>query len=202
VAIESEQEVILGMDDTLDLHGDDQPTTDGGRGPRPPVPVDAMPTTGAPGTTTLPGSAASYWSTHSLIGAVGVLAVVLAVALWAGGRDALEAAAWIAVPLVAVLTAVDVLILNPLRLASWSYTVTPDAVYIARGRFVRTSLVMPTAQVLNVEIAEGPILRAFGMVRVRFVCIGDGPVIGPVRPAEAEALRRRVMGAWEPRDAA
>jgi membrane protein YdbS with pleckstrin-like domain len=202
VAIESDKEVTLGMDDTLHLPGDGEPTADGGRHPHPLRPSSVLPASGSPGVARLPRSAAPYWSTHSVLGAVGVLAVVLPLVLWLGGRGALETAAWIAVPVVAVLTLVDVLVLNPLRLANRSYTVTADAVYIARGRFVRTTLVMPTAQVLNVEIAEGPLLRAFGMVRVRFVCIGDGPVIGPVLPGEAEALRRRVMGTWEPRDAA
>ena len=50
-----------------------------------------------------------------------------------------------------------------------------------------------TPQVLNVEIVQGPLLRAFDVVSVRFTCITDIERLGPLRREAAEEARMTVL---------
>ncbi len=81
------------------------------------------------------------------------------------------------------------------EVANTSYTVTPDYVYIARGWLWRRSTVIATAQILNVEIVQGPLLRAFDAVSVRFTCISEVEGLGPLERDAAERIRATVLRA-------
>jgi membrane protein YdbS with pleckstrin-like domain len=88
---------------------------------------------------------------------------------------------------------VDFGLVNQMRMAYTTYSVSADVVLICRGRFFRRTTFIPTAQILNVECAQGPILRGFGLMNVKFVCITDVERLGPLSAQDAEVIRRFVL---------
>lgn len=160
------------------------------------------PRDGAPGEHGLAPEALRYANilTSLSLGAVAVggAAAVLLLVQDTGWRLAALIAM---VVLLAAGAALDLLVLNPIQVRSSSYTATSDFVYIARGRWVRRTVLIATSQILNVETAQGPILRALDVVKVRLTCIADVEAIVPLTPAAAEALRAVVMDAQRVDDA-
>ncbi|MFV0373287.1 PH domain-containing protein [Microbacterium sp.] len=153
-----------------------------------------LPVAGAPGDRRLAPAAHGYLAATGLLGTLfGGGVALAAILLWVHDpwwRPALLIALG---TLVVGGVVLDLVILNPLEIAYTSYTVTADFVYIRRGRFFRRSLVISTAQILNVEIVEGPLLRAFGVVKVSFTCLTEEKSISPVRSQEAERIRALVL---------
>ncbi|TFD28543.1 PH domain-containing protein [Cryobacterium lyxosi] len=94
---------------------------------------------------------------------------------------------------VAAAIAFEIQIMNRLRMRNTSFTVTGDEIYIVRGLFFRRFTSIATSQVLNVEITEGPVLRKFGLVKIRFTCIVAVEPLGPITPAVATAIRSTVL---------
>lgn len=89
--------------------------------------------------------------------------------------------------------AIEIPILDRLRVASTSYDVSPESVTIARGVFVRTITVIPVTHIVNLQIVHGPVLRFFGYVAVRFTTIAGSPTLGPLLADEAETIRLAVI---------
>ncbi|MFT4052748.1 MAG: PH domain-containing protein [Microbacterium sp.] len=83
--------------------------------------------------------------------------------------------------------------LNRVHVRTTSYSVTGAYVYIARGRLWRRSVVIATPQILNVEISQGPLLRAFGLVSVRLLSIVELEHLGPLERDAAERIRSTVL---------
>ena len=52
---------------------------------------------------------------------------------------------------------------------------------------------LSTAQILTVEVAQGPLLRAFKLVRVRFVCIADVEALTGLSAEAAEVIRETIL---------
>lgn len=100
---------------------------------------------------------------------------------------------------IAVLTAVGLLVdipfVNRWEVRNTSYTVTPEVVFIRRGLLIRRTTTISTAQILNVEIVQGPLLRAFGIVKVRFTCISETEGITGITEAAAEEIRDTILRA-------
>ncbi|WAC65135.1 PH domain-containing protein [Agrococcus sp. SL85] len=158
-----------------------------------PQPI-APPTAGEPGAHALPPAALGYEIARSAI-AIGAAAVVAAAAVLLLAPEPARPPLLAAVAaLAAVGGAVDLLVLDRIRVRSTSWTATEDFVYIASGRLVRRSVLVPVPQVLGVEVAVGPLLRRAGLVRVRFVTIGDGVEISAVTAEQAASIRGTVLG--------
>lgn len=153
----------------------------------------APPVAGHPGAERLPRRALSYLNARDGLGTV-ILAALLAGAAAFITDPALRTTAWIGV---LVLTIAGVLVelpwLNRIQTRATSYTVTTRYIYIVRGRLRRHSVMIATPQVLNVEIVQGPLLRAFGLVSVRFTCITEFERLGPLTPEAAERARAQVL---------
>ena len=88
---------------------------------------------------------------------------------------------------------IDFRVINQMRMTYTTYSVSADVVLIGRGRFFRRTTFIPTAQILNVECTHGPLLRAFGLMTVKFVCITEVERLGPLSAQDAEAIRRFVL---------
>jgi len=97
---------------------------------------------------------------------------------------------------------VDFRVINQMRVTYTTYSVSADVVLIGRGRFFRRTTFVPTAQILNVECTQGPLLRAFGLMNVRFVCITDVERLGPLSAQDAEAIRRFMLASHARREGA
>lgn len=125
-----------------------------------------------------------------------LVTTVLAVAVCFLPDPAWRTVLWV---IVGVLAVVSLLIelpwLNRKHVENTSYTVTEDYVYITRGWLWRRTTVIATAQILNVEVVQGPLLRAFDAVSVRFTCISEVEGLGPLETDAAERIRATVLHA-------
>lgn len=88
---------------------------------------------------------------------------------------------------------IDIPFVNRWEVRNTSYTVTPEVVFIRRGLLVRRTTTLSTAQILNVEIVQGPLLRAFDLVKVRFTCIADVEGITGVTEDAAREIRDTIL---------
>lgn len=162
------------------------PQTSATRGSRPPA-------HGGPGRDVLAPRALAYLNLRDTIVTIAV-ATGVAVGIAFVPDDTVRIALWVAL---AVLTASSLLIelpwLNRMQVRHTSYTVTTEYVYITRGWLWRRTVVIATPQILNVEIVQGPMLRAFDVVSVRFTCIADIERLGPLRREAAEDARLTVL---------
>ncbi|QGQ20021.1 PH domain-containing protein [Cellulomonas sp. JZ18] len=157
--------------------------------------IDVPPLPGAPGRERLAPRALAYFHVRSVLEvvlvAVGVGLALLAATGW-------RPSGWVFAALVGVTAvglAVEVPLLDRHKMATTSYTVDPNLVYIARGRWWRRTVSISTAQIINVESVQGPILRRFGLVMVRFTCLADVEALGPLTPEVAERVRETVLRA-------
>lgn len=164
------------------------------------VPIEP-PRDGAPGEHALAPGALRY---KNFVAALAVLAIALAgttATLLLVHDETWRTGLLIALGAVlSVAAAADLIVFNRIEVRSTSYTATAEFVYIARGRWLRRSVVIATSQILNVETSQGPILRALDLVKVQLTCIADVTPISPLTPAAARALQDVVMHAQRSAD--
>ncbi|MFE4194712.1 PH domain-containing protein [Paenarthrobacter sp. NPDC056912] len=91
---------------------------------------------------------------------------------------------------------VDVPIVSRLTMRHTSYAVDTDAVRVKRGFLLSKDTVLSTAQILNVAIIEGPLLRRFGLAKVRFTTLNHVEPLGPVERGVAEEIRREALSIY------
>jgi len=66
-----------------------------------------------------------------------------------------------------LLVSVFTILLRPARLhRAWGYRMDPRDLHIARGVWTRVQTVVPLRRVQHIDIAQGPIERAFGVCRL------------------------------------
>jgi len=109
-----------------------------------------------------------YWATWGLVVLVAAVAVTL-VALAVTWSRSGGAAAWalLAVAIGMVSLGVAALVVVPGRAYRLTrYEVTDQGLYVSSGWLVRRWQVIPHARVQAVDTSSGPVLRAFGLVRV------------------------------------
>ncbi|MFW0772909.1 PH domain-containing protein [Paenarthrobacter nitroguajacolicus] len=100
------------------------------------------------------------------------------------------------VVLIAAGLIIDVPIVSRLTIRHTSYEVDKDAVRIKRGFVVSKDTVLSTAQILNVSVIEGPLLRQGGLAKVRFVTLHHVEPLGPVERTVAEEIRRQALSTY------
>ena len=88
--------------------------------------------------------------------------------------------------------AVELPFLNRLRIKYTTYSVNAEYVYITRGALVRTSVLIPIRQILNVESVQGPLLERLGYAKVRFRSISGSVSLAPLEATAVESIRRAV----------
>ena len=152
-----------------------------------------LPSAGDPGAERLADPTVRYWNMRSVIGGVATLVACGIIMLIFRSEWMFFWGPWIIAPVVVIGVLLDVLVINKIQFRNYSFSVTADYVYVARGRVFRRSATIPTAQILNVETTQGPLLAALGLVTVRFTCLLDVDGIGPVLPDRAERIRRAVL---------
>lgn len=152
-----------------------------------------LPVAGDPGTERLADSTIRYWNIRSMNGGGLFLAACAGVLLIFRAEWMLFWGPWVVAPVVVLSVVLDVLVLNRVQFRSYSFTVTPEFVYVAQGRLFRRSATIPTAQILNVETVQGPLSASMGLVTVRFTCLLAVDGVGPLLPDRAERIRRAVL---------
>ena len=85
--------------------------------------------------------------------------------------------------------------LTPAAVRSFRYSVSPDGVHTSAGVIFRRENFVPMQQILIVERRQGPIMRSFGLVKVRFRVPGSFIDIDGVTDDAFAALQREVRSA-------
>ncbi|OMH32460.1 hypothetical protein BGP79_07295 [Tersicoccus sp. Bi-70] len=97
---------------------------------------------------------------------------------------------------VVVGTVADLCLFNRWSVRNTRYSVDASSVRIRHGRLLVRETTIATAQLLNVTVNEGPLLRHWGLARVTFTCISEVEPLGPLTVAEAESVRSRALSAY------
>lgn len=167
-------------------------TIDAGADPRH-VEIQRPPHVLGRGTHRLAPAALRYENIRTVILAL-VLTPLVAVACLQIPDSGWRIAALIAVGVLTLATfVVDIPFVNRWEYENTTYAVTRDTVFIRRGLLLRRTTTLSTAQILNVEIAQGPLLRAFGLVRVKFACIADVESLTGLSPEAAAEIRDIIL---------
>lgn len=156
-----------------------------------PVPVTSAGGVPDAGWQGLPGATLRAWHVDNVLGLIGVTLVLGSLALLG---HPLVVQPWL-LPLagLAVLAAVlESAVVLPRLHRSYRYTLSTGSVVVESGGLVRRQLVVPLHQVLYVETHQGPVLRGYGLTRVRLGTIADPRSVGPLTRDAAQALCRAV----------
>lgn len=155
-------------------------------------PVRGLPSLGSPGEISLPPVALAYWRVHAAVfGAVGAsVAPLLFAWLW---PSALNPWGWIGSVVIVVVTLFEVLAYLPFRYKHYSYTVGSDFVYIARGRLLRRSVLIPGSKVVNISSTQGPIMRRMRVTELGITSLLHVDNFGPFPADLADRIKDRIL---------
>lgn len=126
-----------------------------------------------------------------LVAAVACAAVIV----WVPWESASWIAMWIGSPLILIGALIDLCWLTRRQVRSYRYEITSTTVSVSHGIIVRSASTMALVQLLNVEVVEGPLARAFGLATLKLGTIGDGLSIGPIVADRARQLQAALMPA-------
>lgn len=126
-------------------------------------------------------------------------AIAPAVLLAAGGvalglavRTRLDWPVWPPVLLAGAVALYMLLIAPRRRWAAWGWALDRDELHVAHGVWTRVHTVVPLSRVQHIDVAQGPIERAFGVARLVLHTAGTAHavvVLPGVSRATAEGLR-------------
>lgn len=144
----------------------------------------------------LPANALKYTNIHDAIQGVVLIAVIAGLVWWLV-PDPWKMWILIALPALLILSLlIEMPIVNRLAIKNTSYEVSESEVRIRKGVLLTRDTVISAAQILNVSIAEGPILKSFGLAKVNFTSIAHVEPLGPVTLAEANDIRNTILGVY------
>lgn len=145
---------------------------------------------------TLPPLALRYLMVRSAVEVLTTGTVACGLVVLLVPRDWLAASLAVMASLIAAGLLIDVPILSRLTMRHTSYEVNACAVRVKRGFLFSKDTVVSTAQILNVAIVEGPLLRRWGLAKVRFTTLSHVEPLGPLKRSEAEEIRRQALSAY------
>lgn len=152
--------------------------------------------TASAGERRLPAVVLRLWHLTTVLTCLALTGLILAVVHW-WDHPWGHALLWPVLGLVAVTGVADLVVGNHLRHRGYSYTVTSDEVYVAKGVLIRHTMDLAVPQVLSVHVTRGPLQRLMGLASVRFACVVEGESLGPVHVDEAERIKRVVLQGLE-----
>lgn len=135
----------------------------------------------------------SVWRLAGALGATPVVLALLVVAVLGLANDRAWLAAAAGVAIVALVVAV--VVVPPWRHRTWSWALTDEGIELAHGIVVRVESAIPAFRVQQVDITQGPIERAFGVVTLRITTASSGSdgVLPGVDADRAEEVRRQIL---------
>ena len=144
-----------------------------------------------PPETALPRTALVLWRVGSVSGSavVGLLAWLVGWVWWPGNLLQLLMALLIAVVVLDVV--LEVVVLLRLRHRHYRYDAATEALRVRQGYLFARHLVIPTDQILYVDVQQGPIARRLGLCVVHIGTLGSVHPLGPVTEAQARAIVAR-----------
>ena len=90
---------------------------------------------------------------------------------------------------------VAIFVLAPRRYRAWGYFESDDELHIRRGLMVRVRTIVPFGRVQHIDVAQGPVERAFGVATLILHTAGTrGSAVSlpGVAAPEAERMRERI----------
>lgn len=110
---------------------------------------------------------------------------------------------WLA-PAVSIVVVVLLVAFTPRRVRSIGFRLRDDDLVFRRGIMWHRVVAVPYGRMQLVDVARGPLARAFGLAELKFVtaAVATGVVIPGLPEAQAEALRDRLVALAESRRAA
>jgi membrane protein YdbS with pleckstrin-like domain len=77
----------------------------------------------------------------------------------------------------------------------WSWALTDEGLELAHGVLVRTESAIPAFRVQQVDVKQGPIERAFGLVSLTITTASSGSdgTLPGIDADEADEVRRRIL---------
>lgn len=75
--------------------------------------------------------------------------------------------------------AMESVFLIPRRFRFYKYALLAEYFVVARGNFISSQFMMPYSQMLYLEVRQNPILRRFGLFRIRIGSIAEAHTFGP-----------------------
>jgi membrane protein YdbS with pleckstrin-like domain len=104
---------------------------------------------------------------------------------------------WGLIPTVIVLIRIvlNFCIYPKIKYARWRYEVSEDDIYIRKGLYFVSSIIIPIVRVQFTDVSHGPILRAFRLSDVEITTAGGGQTIPGLTIEDADALRDSVSEA-------
>lgn len=161
------------------------------------VPTTTAPTEGPTagcGSQPLSPRVRSLWHLLWGIGAGVVVLVALGIGLAAASAGAAAvAAASAAIAMVAVAAAVAV---PRARYRRWRWELTDEGLEVAHGVLVRVESAIPVFRVQQIDVRQGPLERAFGLVTLQITTASSGSdgLLPGIDEDRAEAVRRQLLG--------
>ncbi|WP_298255532.1 PH domain-containing protein [uncultured Arthrobacter sp.] len=152
----------------------------------------------APGTHRLPRKVLRLWHINTVLTCLVLVGVIVGIARW-WDHPVIGVLFWPVVGLVVLVGVADLVFGNLLRHRHYSYTVTEQEVYVAKGLLIRHTMNLAVPQILSIHVISGPLQRLFGLASVRFTCVVEGESLGPVPAHEAERIKRVVLTGLERR---
>jgi membrane protein YdbS with pleckstrin-like domain len=135
------------------------------------------------------------WVLTIRAGLFGLLLVVIALVADFGPLRDTPIPAWYLTGAVTAAALVGTLVFPRRRYRRWGYREGEDELQIRRGMLVRVRTVVPFGRVQHIDVAQGPIQRAFGLATIILHTAGTAGAAVPlpgIRQAEAEAMRDRI----------
>jgi membrane protein YdbS with pleckstrin-like domain len=151
------------------------------------------PPIGEAGESRLPAAALRYARIESLLGFLIFIGVGAALVFFIKNPDFTGVFVRVVLPLVALWMIFDVLIYQSIQFKNYSYTITPDYVYRAKGRFFRRTITISVPQILNIGLSQGPLLKMQGLVYLHVTCITESEKLGPLLPEAAQSIRASIL---------
>ena len=135
----------------------------------------------------------SAWRIGGIISTL-IIAIIMAVGVILLGIYMGSWATWIliAVTILAVYFAVNVIIVPAVRYNRWRFDVTESEIDIYYGIIVRKRIIIPLVRVQFTDTEQGPIKKAFGLAEVTINTAGGEQTIPGLLDEDADALRDKV----------
>lgn len=151
-----------------------------------------------PGTHRLPVEVLRLWHLNTVVTCLVLVGVIVGIHHW-WDPPVVRVLFWPVVGLVVLVGVADLVFGNLLRHRHYSYTITEQEVYVAKGLLMRHTMNLAVPQILSIHVISGPLQRIFGLASVRFTCVVEGESLGPVPAREAERIKRVVLTGLERR---
>jgi membrane protein YdbS with pleckstrin-like domain len=133
-----------------------------------------------------------WWLVGGLVAlAVGLPALVIALAALSSGDTVIAVVAIV----VGIAVAVGAIVGPSLHYRSWRWELTDEGLELSHGVLLRVESSIPAFRVQQIDVRQGPLERAFGLVTLRLTTASSGSdgTLPGIAADHAEEVRRLLL---------